>query len=86
MISGFSAAKIIVVHGREIVMDQGVCVDHLERRGGLERLPGVQPAALRGLEDERRAQAFAAGEQRVAHRPADGLGEVGGGGEELLHG
>ena len=31
MAGGFAAAKIVVIEGRQIVVDQRISVDHLER-------------------------------------------------------
>jgi hypothetical protein len=33
MVGGFSAAEFIVVHGREIIVDEGISMDHLQGGG-----------------------------------------------------
>ena len=85
---GPAAAQVVVVHGGEIVVHEGVGVDGLERHREAHRERPVRDVAAVGLargEDERRAQALPAAEERVAHRldeprrtlPGAGVGERG---------
>ena len=71
-----AAAELVVVHRREVVVDQRVGVDHLDRRGERKHLVRGATERLGGREREHRPDALAAGEQRVAH----GLLEAGGAG------
>ena len=70
---GAPAAQRIVVHGRQIVMDQGIAMHAFERGGGIEAafLRHAEQAA-RGHE-QKGPQTLAAAEGRVAH----GVGQSG---------
>jgi len=80
-----AAAQRVVVHGREVVVNQRICMDELDRaRGGqcrLSRRSQAVPAHPRdgvsGGERQDRAQPLAAGEYAVAHRFADDGGALG---------
>ena len=63
-----AAAEVVIVHRRQVVVDEAVAVDAFERRGGGDdRLaaPAEQP---RRLDQEERAETLAAAEHGVAHR------------------
>ena len=62
------AADVVVVHRRQVVVDQRVGVDHLDGRRHRQRQRAIEAAALRRGEGERRAQALAAPERAVADR------------------
>ena len=63
-----SPSQVVVVQGREVVVDQAVGVDHLERRAaGQQRLP-PRAEALAGEQHQSRPDALAAREDAVAHR------------------
>lgn len=63
---GPAPAQVTVVNRGQIVVDQGIGVETFDRDGGGE---GIRPGRvkLRGLEEEKGADPFAAGAQRVAH-------------------
>ena len=63
-----AAAQLVVVHGREVVVDERVGVDHLDRGRDRQDLLGIAAERLRGRESQHRPDALAAGQQRVAHR------------------
>ena len=65
---GPAAAQRVVVDRRQVVVDQRVRVDELERGGRGQHRRGIGAAAARRGQREHRADALAAGEQRVAHR------------------
>ena len=65
---GPAAAQRVVVDRRQVVVDERVRVDELERGGGGQHAGGVGAAAPRRGQREDRPDALAAGEQRVAHR------------------
>ncbi len=66
-----AATEIVVVHRRQVVVDERIGVDALDGAGqGHGRGIGAA-AGLGRREDERRAHALAAGEDRVAHRLVD---------------
>ena len=68
LVAGRSAApQVGVVHARQVVMDQGVRMDALERDGGGAGVAGRVEGARRRQGDHG-PEAFAAGLQRVAHR------------------
>ena len=65
---GLAAPQVVVVHGGQIVVHQGIAVDEFHRAGG--RIEIRQPAShgqARGI-DQQRPYPFAAVESRIAHR------------------
>ncbi len=83
VIGGPTAAKIIIVHAGEIVMNQGVGVNALDGASGGERegfFPSHSPS---GGEAEDGAEAFAACKKTVAHGSVD-EGGLGLGGDQLI--
>jgi hypothetical protein len=64
---GLPTAQVVVVHRREVVVDQRVRMDHLDRRAEREDLGRRTPEGLGCGEGEHRPDALATGEQRVAH-------------------
>ena len=66
---GPAAAQRVVVDRRQVVVDERVRVDELERRrGGQHAGAGRRPRPRAVASVEHRPDALAAGEQRVAHR------------------
>jgi len=68
MVCQSAAAVIIIIHTGQIIMDQAVCMDHLNCRGkGCCSLPitAAQPAKFKGKNGP---QAFSSGKQAVFHR------------------
>ena len=65
-----AAAQVVVVHGRQVVVDQAVGVDQFDR--GCRRIEPPQRRAegLAGHVDQHRPQALAAAQDAVAHRLA----------------
>jgi hypothetical protein len=71
MTGGFSTAQVIVVHRRQVVVDEAVGVDQFDGCGrGIEPL---EPSAegLTGHVDEHRTQSLASAQHAVAHRLAE---------------
>ena len=68
------AAQVVVVHRRQVVVDQRVGVHQLERRGRRQQALRLLAERLAGREREDRAHPLAAGEQRVPHRLDEALG------------
>ncbi len=75
MAGGTSAPERVVVHRRQVVVDQRVGMDQLERRRQRHRVLSLKPYCLRGGEREHRSDALATGQQRVAHRLLQARGE-----------
>ena len=93
MRSGAAAAHGVVVHRRQVVMDERIAMDHLDGHGRPRRRHACGGAAeqLRALQHEERAQPLAAFEARVAHgahetgvRQSGGVGNQRG--EGFFHG
>ena len=64
--AGLAVAQFVVVHGRQIVVDQGVAVDHLHGNGrGLSPIGG-SPQAVAGGQRQQRSQTLATAKQRIA--------------------
>ena len=77
---GSAAAEVVVVHGRQVVMNEGVGVEKLGGAGGKEGVDFVAATGFGGSEGEDGAESFAACEDGVTHGLMDfgGLLEVGG--------
>ena len=73
VVGGPAPTQVVVVHGGQVVVNQGVGVHHLHRAGKGQRLRPVPPAQAAGLQGEDWADALAPGQQGVFH----GLLEVG---------
>ncbi len=74
VVGGPAATEVVVVHGRQVVMDQRHGVDHLQRHRRGHRQIGVAPPAHRPRQAEDRPQPLAARQERVAHRLPQALG------------
>ena len=68
----FAATEIVVVHRGQIVVDERVGVDTLDGARERQGVSLATAAGLRRRERERGPHAFAAGEERIAHRLVDG--------------
>ena len=67
-----AAPQVVVVHGRQVVVDEAVGVDHLHRAGQRhQRLVGAAHRLPRG-QHQQGADALAAREEAVAHGAMDG--------------
>ena len=73
-----AAAQDVVVHARQVVVDERVGVDQLDRAGGAQRGRARAVHRVGGGEDEQRAQALAAVEDGIAHGLAEAGRRVGG--------
>ena len=69
---GLAAPQVVVVHGRQVVVDEAVGVDHLHRAGERHQVLARPAHRLAGREDEHGTDALAAGEEAVAHGAVDG--------------
>ena len=80
VVGGLAAAEIVVVHRRQIVVDERVGVDALDGAGERHGVGFAAAAGGGGREAKRRAHPFAAGKERVAHGLVNrgGLGFLGG--------
>ena len=75
---GLAAAEVVVVEGGEVVVDEGVGVDHLDGCAEVGCAFGDVAGAgdhAGGFHAEDGAEAFAAGEGAVAHGAVDGVRE-----------
>ena len=79
VVGRFAAAVIVVVHRRQIVVDERIGVDALDGAGERHGVGFAAAASRRGREQNGGAHPFAAGEERVAHGLVDrgGLGLFG---------
>ena len=68
------AAQVVVVHRREVVVDQRVRVDQLERGGERQHVGRLAAQRARRRERQHRPDALAAGQQRIAHRLLEARG------------
>ena len=68
---GPPATQIVVVHRRQIVVDQRIGVDHLDRAGGRHGRLDRPAAGLGGQQHQHRPQPLARGQQAIAHRLAE---------------
>ena len=67
-------AKIVVIHGRQVVVQQRVGVNELDSAGRCQGVFEITAEAGAGGADEHGSDAFAAGERRVAHGVGKHLG------------
>jgi hypothetical protein len=73
-----AAPEDIVVHARQIVVDERIGVDQLDRAGGTERGAVIAVDRVGGGEHEQRPQPLAAVEDGIAHRIAEASRGIGG--------
>ena len=66
-----AAAQIAVVHRRQIVVDQRIGMDHLDRRRDLQRAAPRHPEEPRAGQHQERPQPLSRGQRRIAHRLVD---------------
>jgi len=64
---GFAAAEVVVVHRRQVVVDQGIRVDQLQRAGDRHHRRQVPAAGFRRGQAKNRTDPFAPGENAVVH-------------------
>ena len=68
VVGGLAPAQIVVVHAGQVVVDQGVGVDHLQCAGRRAGPPASRrPASRAELQRQHRPDPLAAGQQAVAH-------------------
>ena len=78
-----AAAQVVVVHGRQVVVDQRIAVDHFDSEAGSNGGGGRDAEDAGGLADEQGPQALAAVEAAVAHGGDEPLGRDAGAGQGL---
>ncbi len=67
MAGGLSTAEVVVVHAREVIMDEREGMKHLESTGSWKSRISCLAESLGGDQTEDRPEPFAAGEDAVAH-------------------
>ena len=67
VVSGLAPAEIVVIHARQVVVDQGIGVNQLQRAAHRHGLVPVQTAQPGKLQRHHRTQPLAAGENAVPH-------------------
>lgn len=81
VVRGFAPAEVVVIHGRQVVMDEGISVDAFDSAGSREGWSAITAARLGGGQTESGPQAFTPSEQGVTHgcmncgRPCFRLGQ-----------
>ena len=76
MAGGLATAQPVVVHRGEVVVDQRVGMDQLDRPRQRQHLATLQPHRLGGGERKHGTDPLAAGQQRVAHRLVQARGQT----------
>ena len=71
VVGRLSPAQIIVIHAGQVVMDQGIRVDHLHRAGEWQGLCNISPTHPADLQCEEGTDALSAGHQTVLHGVID---------------
>ena len=74
VVGRLAAAEIVVVHRRQIVVDERIGVDAFDGAGERQGVGFASAAGGRGGKAERGAHPLAAGKERIAHRLVDGGG------------
>ena len=67
MHGGLAAPQIVIIHGRQVIMDERITMYTFQRGGGLPDgliIAAQQPCRF---DDQKRAQALAASQRSVAH-------------------
>ena len=77
VVGRLASPEIIVVHGRQVVVDERVSMNAFNGTGQGQGNVRIATAGRRGGQAEGGPHALAAGEKRVAHRLVDG-GRLGG--------
>ena len=72
-----AAPHVVVIERRQIVMDQGIGVDHLHRAGKRQNARRRGAKKLAGCQRQDRTDSFAAGKHAVAQRAKDGCRAAG---------
>jgi len=67
-------AQVVIVHGREIVMDERIAVDAFQRRARPQRLLARDAEQAGGLDEKKGPQPFARAQGCIAHRLHDAPG------------
>jgi hypothetical protein len=68
-----SSAEVVIVHAWEIVMDQGICVQHFHGSANTQSARRIDVKQRRRAQNQKRAQPFAGGENGISHRLVDAL-------------
>ena len=76
-----AAAEVVVVHRRQVVVDQRIAMDQLDGGGGGEAELGGDAQHPGGLDEKERPQPLAALERAVPHGGDQPLGRSAGAGE-----
>ena len=71
MICQLTAPQVIVVHGGQVIVDQGIGVHYFHGTGGDQRVHGQASAGFRRGQTEDGAHSFAACKHAVAHGLVD---------------
>ena len=79
-------AEVVVVHGREVVVDEGVGMDQLEGARGRHHVRHVAAGGLGRRDDQDGPEPLPARKHAVAHRLVDHGGLRDGGRQEALEG
>ncbi len=75
---GLAPAHIVIVHARQIVMDQRIDMDRLHRRSDAQRDIAVDMEQRSGRSDQQGPQPFAAANRRMAHRGIERIARIAG--------
>ncbi len=73
---GLSMAEGIVIHGRQIVVNQRIGVDELKGAGDGQRLGNLSSESLTARTDHHWAQALASTQHGIAHGVQHGLRNI----------
>ena len=64
---GLSAAEIVVIHARKIVVDQRIGMQHFDAAGRRQCRGAVSAGDLAELHEQQRSDALSSGKERIAH-------------------
>ena len=65
---GTAASQVVVVHGRQVVMNERIAMDEFERRSRHQRATSRHAEQIAAGDDQQGADALAAAERGMAHR------------------
>ncbi len=75
MVCRLTAPQIIIVHRRQVIVNQGVTVDHFNGGGGRQYLFDCASDRFAGRRHQHGPNAFTTGKYRIAHRIVQTAGQ-----------
>jgi hypothetical protein len=75
MAGRFASSIVIIIHGRKVVMDERVSMDHLQSAGKREDAIPLSSNCLKGSDRKNGTNPFSSIEKTIPDGPAEGIGK-----------